>query len=136
MNREVLTVLRREWTVMLMENEGNPIREKSYTFAVDIVRFCLKMQEAKREYVVTKQLLKSGTSVGANVEEAQQPQSRADFISKMSIALKEAYESRFWLRLIRDTGLATLQEMGTLFEQIDEIIRLLVTITTSSKSRT
>lgn len=104
-------------------------------FAVDVVKFCLGIQEKKKEYVVTKQLLKAGTSIGANIEEAQQPQSRADFTSKMSIALKEAYESRFWLRLIRDSGLATPQEMGTLFEQIDEIIRLLVTITTSSKSK-
>jgi len=117
-----------------MHGERNPVREKSYTFAVDIVKFCLKIQEEKREYVMKKQLLRSGTSIGANVEEAQQPQSRADFTSKMSIALKEAYETRFWLRLIRDSGLATPQAMRTLFEQIDEIIRLLVTITTSSKS--
>lgn len=120
---------------MLMNDGNNPIREKSYMFAVDIVRFCFKIQEKKREYVLTKQLLKSGTSVGANVEEAQQPQSRADFISKMSISLKEAYESRFWLRLIRDSSLAAAQEVEPFLEQVDEIIRILVAITMTSKSR-
>jgi len=94
----------------------------------------MKIQEQKREYVLTKQLLRSGTSIDANVEEAQQPQSRADFTSKMSIALKEAYETRFWLRLFRDSALAMSEDMGTLFEQVDELIRLLVAITLSSKS--
>lgn len=117
-----------------MRDGGNPIREKSYIFAVDIVKFCLKVQKEKREYVVTKQLLRSGTSIGANVEEGQQPQSRADFTSKMSIALKEAYESRFWLRLVRDCGLAMPREVEPLLVQVDELIRLLVTITMTSKS--
>jgi four helix bundle protein len=139
--RETLTPLWREERVLPMQETRNPIRENSSKFAVGVVKFCLRVQEErreqeeKREYVVTKQLLTSGTSVGATVEEAQQPQSRAEVISTMSIALQEAYESRFWLRLIRDSGLAVLQEMGTLVDQIDEIIRLPVTITTSSTSK-
>lgn len=117
-----------------MEQE-NPVREKSYVLAVHVVKFCFWLQKERKEYIVSKQLLKSGTSIGANVEEAQQSQSRADFLSKMSIALKEAYESRFWLRLIRDTQLATSEQMHTLFDQVEELIRLLVSITMTSKER-
>jgi len=113
----------------------NPIRDKSYIFAVSIVKFCLRLQETKKEYVLTRQLLQSGTSVGANVEEAQQSQSRADFTSKMSIALKEAYETRYWLRLVRDSGLAPVVSMAPLFAQTEELIRLLVAITMTSKAR-
>ncbi len=120
-----------------MSARENPIQEKSYKFALGIVKFCLKIQKEQKEYVITKQLLKCGTSIGANVEEAQQPQSRADFTSKMSIALKEAYESRFWLRIIRDSGIVSeAEELHTLFLQIEEVIRLLVAITMTSKSVT
>lgn len=111
----------------------NPVLDKSYRFAVDIVRFCRVLQEQKREYILSKQLLRSGTSVGANIEEAQQPQSRADFLSKMSIALKEAYESRYWLRLMCDTNIATSDQLRPFFQQLEEIISLLVRITYSTK---
>ena len=114
---------------------NNPIKDKSYAFALEAVKLCLNIQQEKREYILTKQLLKSGTSIGANVEEAQQPQSRADFTSKMSIALKESYESRYWLRLIRDSGLASTDQIEPLLKQVDEIIRLLVAITMKSKSQ-
>lgn len=98
-----------------------------------VVKFCFVLQKQQKEYVVTRQLLKSGTSIGANVEEAQQPQSRADFTSKMSIALKEAYESRYWLRLIRDSGLSGSPEIQILLDDLDSIIRLLATSTYSSR---
>lgn len=130
----MLTVFQRQERVLVMQGNQNPILEKSYRFAVDIVKFCSKIQEERKEYVITKQLLKSGTSIGANVEEAQQPQSRPDFTSKMSIALKEAYESRYWLRLIRDSGLASAMEVDLRLEQVEEIIRILVAITMTSKS--
>ena len=112
--------------------KSNPIREKSYSFALQIVRFCKIMIE-KKEYILSKQLMKSGTSIGANVEEALQGQSRKDFIAKLSISLKEAHETVFWLRLIRDSEYATSEEVRPLFEKLDEIISLLTSIIKTSK---
>ena len=114
-------------------DKPNPVLDKSYAFALKIVPFCLKIQSERKEYVLTKQLLKSGTSVGANVEEAEQAQSKKDFISKLSIALKEAHETRFWLRLMRDTKIAQEKETNELIEEIHQIIKLLVAIIKSSK---
>jgi four helix bundle protein len=110
----------------------NPIREKSYAFSLDIVIFSEKLIK-KKEYVMSKQILKSGTSIGANVEEAMQGQSKRDFIAKLQISLKEASETKFWLRLIRDSGYATQEEVAHLFAQIDEILPLLTSILKSSK---
>lgn len=111
----------------------NPLLEKSYTFALKIVGLGSVLQK-RREYVLSKQLLKSGTSVGANIEEAQQAQSRADFVSKMSIAVKEAYETRFWLRLLRDSKTVDGQVAQKLLTEIDEIIRMLVATIKTSKA--
>ncbi len=83
----------------------NIVVTKSYAFAVKNVKFCFDMQTKTREFVLSKQLLKSGTSIGANVEEAQGAISKAEFIAKIQIALKEAKESKYWIRLIIDTGI-------------------------------
>ncbi len=115
-----------------MEKE-NIILQKTYDFAMCIVRFCRDLM-ADREFVLSKQLLRAGTSIGANVEEAQQAQSKNDFISKMNIALKEAYESRYWLRLIKDTAAQPLEGIGNLLQNNEEIIRLLVAIVKSSRA--
>lgn len=80
----------------------NVIVDKTYSFAVRIVRRCFEIQEHKKEYILSRQLLKSGTSIGANTEEAQGTISKADFVAKMQIALKEAKETKYWLRLIKD----------------------------------
>ena len=85
----------------------NVIQEKSFHFAVRIVNLCRYLQTEKKEYVLTNQLLKSGTSIGANVSESQQAQSRPDFINKLNIALKEAYETNYWLRLLHETAFLT-----------------------------
>lgn len=82
--------------------KDNLIQKKSYDFALQIIALYRKLCKAN-EFVLSKQLLRSGTSIGANVEEAQAGQSRADFISKMSIASKEARETNYWLRLLRDS---------------------------------
>ncbi len=81
------------------------IKEKSYSFALQIIELYKELMK-QNEYVLSRQLLKSGTSIGANVEEALAGQSRADFLSKMSIASKEARETKYWLRLLRDGGFA------------------------------
>ena len=100
----------------------SPLREKTYKFASQVVILCKKIQEDQREYILTKQLIKSATSVGANLEEAQQAESRKDFISKISISIKEAYESRYWLRLLRDAKYAETSELEKLLSDIQEII--------------
>lgn len=113
--------------------KANPVREKSYAFALQIVFVSRKLMNEHKEYVLSKQFLKSGTSVGANIEEAIQAQSKADFISKMSIALKEAYESRYWIRLLTDSGYLQGDLQPSLQKQITEIISLLVAILKTSK---
>jgi len=82
---------------------NNSIQEKSFRFAVRIVKLCRYLQTEKKEYILTKQLLRSGTSIGANVSESQQAQSRPDFVNKLNIALKEASETEYWLRLLYET---------------------------------
>ena len=82
----------------------NVIVTKSFDFAVKIVKFSFHMQETKKEYVISRQLLKSGTSIGANIEESQGAISKAEFIAKLQISLKEAKEAKYWLRLIQAFG--------------------------------
>ena len=86
----------------------NIVKEKSYHFALSIIKLCHKLKN-NREFELANQLLRSGTSIGANIEEAIAGQSRKDFISKMSIALKEARETNYWLRLLRDSNISVLQ---------------------------
>ena len=83
--------------------EKSALKEKSYRFAIDIVWFCRKVQENNREYIITRQLLRSGTSIGAMIREAEFAESRADFSHKHSIALKEANESIYWLDILNES---------------------------------
>jgi four helix bundle protein len=106
-----------------MQNDG-PLLQKSFQFAVQIVHFCRSLARS-REFVLSKQLLRSGTSIGANIEEESQAESKKDFISKLSIALKEAHESRFWLRLIRETKIRSPAETDVLLAPLQEITKML-----------
>ena len=113
----------RSETSRLHDMQASPLQTKTYAFALQVLFFCRELN-AMREYVLAKQLLKSGTSIGANVEEATRAQSRADFIAKLSISFKEASETDFWLRLLIDANI--LQEKAIpLRKQLDEILRLL-----------
>lgn len=115
-------------------NTGNIVRDKSYAFAKHVVLFCKKiLLEKNREYILSKQLLRAGTSIGANVAEAISASSKKDFIYKISIALKEAHETWYWLCLIRDTNGATNEDIGALFTENDELIALLTAIHKSSR---
>jgi len=105
----------------------NIIEKKSYAFAINVVNAYKKL-EARSEYVLSKQLLRSGTSIGANVVEGLRAQSRKDFISKMNIALKEANESEYWIRLLMDTGYLNKQEDTILLNECKEICRILSSI--------
>ena len=102
--------------------------EKSFDFAVRIVNLYKHMTSNKKEYVLSKQLLRSGTSIGANITEAQRGQSKADFTAKMSIALKEAYETDYWLRLLYKTEYINANEYESIDKDIKEIICLLMSI--------
>ncbi len=88
---------------------------------------------SQKEFILSRQLLKAGTSVGANVEEAVAGQSRADFLSKMSFASKEARETRYWLRLLRDSGLSRGSNLQKLLEESEEIIRMLTAIVKTTR---
>ena len=119
-----------------MMDYENAIEEKSFEFAVRIVNLTKYIRRKEKEFVLTKQLLRCGTSIGANVSEAQRAQSRADFYSKMSIALKEANETHYWLRLLYRTEYLTKSEFESMKRDADELIRILVAICkTVSKSR-
>lgn len=112
----------------------NVIKEKSYKFALSIIDLYTHLKQ-QNEFVISKQLIRSGTSIGANVEEASAAQSRKDFISKMSIASKEARETNYWLRLIRDSKLAKEFNLSDLIIESRELIAILTSIVkTSQKS--
>ena len=105
----------------------NIIKEKSYNFALDIIEICRKMQTQK-EYVLSKQLLKSGTSIGANVSEATAAQSRKDFIAKMAISSKEARETLYWLQLLKDSKLFDDIDFPSAIARCEELIKILTSI--------
>lgn len=109
----------------------NIIQQKSYDFALKIIALYRKLVKAN-EFVLSKQLLRSGTSIGANVEEAQAGQSKADFISKMSIASKEARETNYWLRLLRDSGNVDETSVKQLLAESESIINILTSIVKTS----
>lgn len=106
----------------------NIITDKSFGFAVRVVNLYKHLTAEKKEFVLSKQLLRSGTSIGANVAEAERGQSRADFNAKMNIALKEANETYYWLRLLHQTDYLTDKEFKSMETDIDEIIAVLVSI--------
>ena len=112
---------------------NNAIEEKSFQFAVRIVKLCRYLCDEKKEFILSKQLLRAGTSIGANIAESQQAQSRPDFISKLCIALKEASETNYWLRLLRATDYLSETEYRTMIVQCKELERPLTSILKSAK---
>ena len=103
------------------------IKEKSYSFALQIIRLYKSLLK-QNEFILSKQLLRSGTSIGANIEEALAGQSRADFLAKMSIASKEARETNYWLRLIRDSETISKNEVEPLLTESESIAKILTSI--------
>lgn len=115
-----------------MEN-GNVIQSKSFQFAIRIVRLYQYLSDSKRENVLSRQLLRAGTSIGANVAEAQQAQSKADFVSKCAIALKEATESKYWIELLHATDYLSQAEYDSVLSDCIEVEKILTTIVKTSK---
>lgn len=112
----------------------NVILNKSFLFAVRIVKFS-KYLNSKNEFVLSKQILRSGTSVGANIREAHNGESDKDFIHKLSIAQKEADETLYWLELFKESDIITIEEFNSLSVDIIEILKLLKSIILSTKKR-
>ena len=106
----------------------NIIENKSFDFAVRVVNMYKHLTVNKNEYILSNQLLKSGTSIGANVSEAQKAQSKADFHTKMTIALKEANETYYWLRLLYKTDFLTSKEFSSIETDIKEIVAILTSV--------
>ena len=112
----------------------NVIKEKSFLFAIEIVGL-YKVLAERKEFVLSKQVLRSGTSIGANIREAEHAQIKADFIHKLSISLKEANETEYWLDLLYETKYINQIEFENLKSKIIELLKLLTSIINTSKSK-
>ena len=115
---------------------NNIIVTKSKTFALRVINLNKFLCNEKKEYVLSKQLLKSGTSIGANVKEAIRGQSKADFYSKMNIALKEASETEYWLELLFESGYINETEFNSIYADCQELIKILTSITKTQVQQT
>jgi len=113
----------------------NDIKERTFNFALRIIKLCRMLDEKPGvSRTLAKQLLRSGTSIGANVEEGQGSQSRADFVSKMSIACKEARETHYWLRLLAKSEVVSKELLSGLIQESTELIAILTTIVKNTKA--
>ena len=115
---------------------NNVVADKSFAFAVRIVKLYQYLCNEKREYTLSKQLLRSGTSIGANTAEAQQGQSKRDFLMKMNIALKECSETKYWIRLLSATGYLAKNEQKSIIADCIELEKLLTSIVKTTSERT
>ena len=113
--------------------ENNILADKTIDFAIRIVKCYKFLMEEKKEFVMSKQMMRSGTSIGANVHEAVQAQRRADFVSKLSIALKEASETSYWLVVLRRSENLEERVYQSLKEDVDEIIRIIISSIKTTK---
>lgn len=117
----------------MIEKKENIVMNKSYAFSLRVIKLCKYLITNEKEYVLSKQVLRSGTSVGALVKEAEHAQSKADFINKMNIALKEANETEYWLMLLKDSEYIDEKSFESLHSDISELIKLLASIVKTSK---
>jgi len=118
----------------LKKNKG-PIYEKSFAFALRIVKLAKYLQEEKKEYVLSKQVLRSGTAIGALVREAEHAESKTDFAHKMNIALKEANETLYWLELLQQSEYITEQSFKSINSDSEELVKLLVAIVKTTREK-
>jgi four helix bundle protein len=119
---------------MKNEKSANPLKDKSYQFAIKIVRLGQSLISEKREYILSKQIIRSGTSIGALVRESEFAASRADFINKLTVALKEANESEYWLMILFDTNFLTEIYFKELLANCKELIAMLVSSIKTAKN--
>ena len=112
----------------------NIVEEKSYAFALRIIQLYKYLTNQEKEFILSKQILRSGTSVGALIKEAEHAQSKKDFINKMSIALKEANETEYWLMLLKDSNYISENSFESINNDCTEILKLLISIIKTSKN--
>ena len=112
----------------------NIVIEKSYAFALRVIKLYKYLIESQKEYVISKQVLRSGTAIGALLSELVYAQSKADFISKAHIALKEANETAYWLSLLKDSEYISIDSYNSIYTDCNELIKLLVSIVKTSKN--
>lgn len=117
------------------ENKDNIIVKKSYSFALEIIRIYKYLINDKKEFVLSKQLLRSGTSIGANIHEAIASESKKDFIHKLGIGVKEARETSYWLNLLKDSDYMNNEQFKILNDNCDELVRILNSIILTTKER-
>ena len=113
----------------------SPLVTKSKAFAIRVVKMCKYLDEEKHEHIMRKQVVRSGTSIGANLAESQYAQSRDDFFTKITIALKEANETKYWLELLRDTDYLEPAFAKSIISDCSELIAMLVATSKSTKTR-
>ena len=113
--------------------KNGPLQSKSFAFAVQVINLCKSLCSEKREFILSKQLLRSGTAIGALVREAEQAESKADFIHKLAIALKEANETEYWLELLHETHYLEPDAFSSIHHDVVELLKLLTSIINSSK---
>jgi len=113
--------------------KDNVVQVKSYAFAVRIVKVYKHLCDNKKEFTLSKQLLRSGTSIGANIEEAIGGQSKKDFFAKLTISYKEARESKYWIRLLKDTDYLSNEEAESLLQDIEELLKIIGSIQKTMK---
>ena len=111
----------------MINGKENVLNEKAYAFAIRVVKAYQYLGEEKREFILAKQLLRSGTSIGANIAEANGAISDADFSAKLSIADKECLETKYWMDLLNDTGYLNEKQHGSLYKDADELGKMLFT---------
>ncbi|HLA95457.1 MAG TPA: four helix bundle protein [Pyrinomonadaceae bacterium] len=113
----------------------NILKDKSYAFALRVVKLYKHLIAEHKEYVLSKQVLRSGTSIGANIAEGNQAQSKPDFVHKLSIALKEAVETEYWICLLRDSDYLTTSQAESLIDDCKELERILTSAIKTAKAR-
>lgn len=119
----------------MYKEKENPLKDKSYSFALEIIKISLWLQSEKKEFNLSRQLIRSGTSIGANVEEAIGAQSSKDFLHKISISYKETRETHYWLRLLRDSHLLEKNEADKLILKVEELLKIMTSIQKTLKSK-
>ena len=116
-------------------NDDNVVAQKSKAFAIRIINLYKYLSTEKHEVVLSKQILRSGTSIGANIRESKRAQSTADFMTKLTIALKESDETCYWLELLRETDYISELEFKSIYNEAEELLKLIVAITKTIKEK-
>ncbi len=120
---------------MMDKIKKDSVRDKSYAFALRMIKMYQHLTKDKQEFILSKQVLRSGTSIGANIEEASGAQSNKDFLAKMTIAYKEARETHYWLRLLHDSGYFTENAAISILNDCEELLKMLASIKKTTQSR-